>query len=82
MMVIEGLPLLLLELAVGQRQRTSGVGVWVNMHPALKGIGIAAMMVSMFLCLYYIVVIAWCFQYIVASFSTILPWSPKKCNRY
>jgi len=82
MMVIEGLPLLLLELAVGQRQRTSGVGVWVNLHPALKGIGISAMMVSMFLCLYYIVVIAWCFQYIFASFSTILPWSPKKCNRY
>ena len=39
LLVLEGMPLLLLEFAIGQRLRKGSVGVWEAIHPYLKGIG-------------------------------------------
>lgn len=39
LLVVEGIPLLHLEFAIGQRLRKGSVGVWGSIHPALKGIG-------------------------------------------
>lgn len=39
LLVLEGVPLLHLEFAVGQRLRRGSVGVWSSIHPALKGVG-------------------------------------------
>lgn len=39
LLVVEGVPLLYLEFAIGQRLRKGSVGVWSSIHPALKGIG-------------------------------------------
>lgn len=39
LLVLEGMPLLLLEFAIGQRLRKGSVGVWKAIHPNLKGIG-------------------------------------------
>jgi solute carrier family 6 amino acid/orphan transporter-like 15/16/17/18/20 len=38
MMVVEGIPLFLIELGIGQRLRTGPVGVWNAIHPYLGGI--------------------------------------------
>ena len=81
MMVIEGLPLFMIELAVGQRFRTSAPGSWATVHPALKGVGVACLVVSGLLCVYYICVMAWCLQYLFASFQKTLPWSINNCPR-
>lgn len=39
LLVVEGVPLLYLEFAIGQRLRKGSVGAWSSIHPALKGIG-------------------------------------------
>ena len=81
MMIFEGLPMFLLELAVGQRFRKSGLGAWSSVHPALKGVGVACMVVSAFTCVYYICIMAWSLHYLFDSFKKTLPWSIDKCSR-
>lgn len=39
LLVLEGIPLLHLEFAIGQRLRKGSVGVWSSIHPTLKGVG-------------------------------------------
>lgn len=39
LLVLEGVPLLYLEFAVGQRLRKGSLGVWSSIHPALRGVG-------------------------------------------
>ena len=39
LLVLEGMPLLLLEFSIGQRLRKGSVGVWKAIHPNLKGTG-------------------------------------------
>lgn len=39
LLVVEGMPLMLLEFAIGQRLRTGSVGVWRTINPYLTGIG-------------------------------------------
>ena len=38
-LVFEGLPLLYLELAIGQRLRMGSIGVWNSISPFLGGVG-------------------------------------------
>ena len=38
-LVFEGLPLLYLELAIGQRLRKGSIGVWNSISPLLGGVG-------------------------------------------
>lgn len=42
-LVFEGIPLLYLELAIGQRLRKGSVGVWKTISPALIGVGACTM---------------------------------------
>jgi solute carrier family 6 amino acid/orphan transporter-like 15/16/17/18/20 len=82
-MVIEGIPLMLLEFAIGQKFRTTAIRVWKDIHPALFGVGLASLVVSLFLCVYYIVVIAWCFFYFFISMQPDLPWKVDElCEKY
>lgn len=39
LLVLEGMPLLLLEFAIGQRLQKGSVGVWRTINPYLTGIG-------------------------------------------
>lgn len=39
LLVLEGIPLLHLEFAIGQRLRRGSLGVWATIHPYLTGIG-------------------------------------------
>ena len=42
LLVVEGIPLLYLEFAIGQRLRRGGLGVWSTIHPYLTGVGKAS----------------------------------------
>ncbi|KAM9307492.1 sodium-dependent neutral amino acid transporter B(0)AT1-like [Gastrophryne carolinensis] len=75
LLVLEGIPLLHLEFAIGQRLRKGSVGVWSSIHPTLKGVGIASMFVSFLVGLYYNTIIAWVMWYFFNSFQEPLPWS-------
>lgn len=39
MLIVEGMPLLYLELAVGQRMRQGSIGAWRTISPYLSGVG-------------------------------------------
>lgn len=68
MLVLEGVPLFLIELGIGQRMRLGSLGVWNTIHPWLGGIGISSCIVTLFVALYYNVIITWCFFYLFNSF--------------
>jgi len=46
MVIIEGAPLLLIELGIGQRLRQGSLGTWNMIHPSIGGIGIASTIVA------------------------------------
>ncbi|XP_025158328.1 sodium- and chloride-dependent transporter XTRP3 isoform X2 [Harpegnathos saltator] len=84
MLILEGVPLFLIELGLGQRMRQGALGVWNTIHPWLGGIGIASCIVTFFVALYYNVIITWCFYYlfnslraVTVNFGQLLPWA--KC---
>uniref|UniRef100_A0A3Q1ALB3 Transporter n=1 Tax=Amphiprion ocellaris TaxID=80972 RepID=A0A3Q1ALB3_AMPOC len=75
LLVLEGIPLLHLEFAIGQRLRAGSMGVWSEIHPYLAGIRIASMCISLTVSLYYNTIIAWIMWYFFNSFQDPLPWS-------
>lgn len=40
MVLLEGAPLLLIELGIGQKLRQGSLGTWTTIHPAIAGIGV------------------------------------------
>lgn len=83
LLVLEGIPLLHLEFAIGQRLRKGSVGVWRSINPYLTGVGIASLMVSFLVGMYYNTIMAWIMWYLFNSFQDPLPWSqcPLNANR-
>ena len=74
-LVLLGIPLLFLELAIGQSIRLGTIGVWKAIHPYLGGVGLASAVVCVLVSMYYNMIIAWCFYYLFASFQDPLPYS-------
>ncbi|XP_073341562.1 LOW QUALITY PROTEIN: sodium-dependent neutral amino acid transporter B(0)AT3-like [Pagrus major] len=79
-LVFEGLPLLHMELAIGQRLRMGSVGVWISISPYLGGLGVASMAVSFLVSLFYNMILAWILWYFFHSFQSPLPWSDCPLN--
>ncbi|XP_051160535.1 sodium- and chloride-dependent transporter XTRP3 isoform X1 [Leptopilina boulardi] len=71
MLILEGIPLFLIELGLGQKMRQGALGVWNTVHPWLGGIGMAACIVTFFVALYYNVIITWCFYYLFNSLQAV-----------
>ncbi|NXW54924.1 SC6A7 protein, partial [Eurystomus gularis] len=74
MLLIMGLPLFLMELSLGQYGAAGPITVW-KCCPLLKGVGVAMLIVSSLVSLYYNVIVAWTFYYLGSSFQSPLPWS-------
>jgi len=72
MVVVEGMPLLLLELAVGQRFRRGSYVVWNLIHPYLGGIGLGSSLIGFGIGCYYTIIITWCLYYLVISIRVSL----------
>ncbi|KAA0703063.1 Sodium-dependent neutral amino acid transporter B(0)AT3 [Triplophysa tibetana] len=73
-LVCAGLPLLYMELAIGQNLRTGSIGVWNSISPYLCGLGLASMTVSFLVGLFYNTILAWVLWYFYNSFRNPLPW--------
>ncbi|HEB84764.1 MAG TPA: sodium-dependent transporter, partial [Bacteroidetes bacterium] len=71
-LVTAGVPLLLLEFAVGQRFQRAAPGALRAVHPRAEWIGWWAAGVSLVIVVYYAVIMAWAWDYLV--FSTRLGW--------
>ncbi|XP_072026675.1 sodium- and chloride-dependent taurine transporter-like [Amphiura filiformis] len=76
-LAVGGIPVLLLELGLGQFTSQGGITCWNILH-GWQGIGIAGIIVLSWLNCYYNVILAWAIYYIGLSFAKPLPWS--HCN--
>ena len=75
MLILEGIPLLCLEMAIGQRLgKNSVVESWRDLSPSLRGIGVAATLMSLVTCFYYNYIVSWCLYYFIHSMRSSLPW--------
>uniref|UniRef100_A0A8C4XCW5 Transporter n=1 Tax=Erpetoichthys calabaricus TaxID=27687 RepID=A0A8C4XCW5_ERPCA len=74
-MVTCGVPLFLLETALGQYTRKSGIISWRNICPLFEGIGYAGLMIIIYTAIIYIIILAWALFYLFHSFSKVLPWA-------
>ncbi|XP_027306008.1 inactive sodium-dependent neutral amino acid transporter B(0)AT3 isoform X1 [Anas platyrhynchos] len=74
-LIFEGIPLLHLELALGQCLRKGSISAWSAISPYLGGVGVGSWMVSVLVSLYYNTVLTWVMWYFINSFQEPLPWS-------
>jgi len=76
MLTILGVPLFCLETSLGQLTSKGAPGAFATIHPALRGIGYAAMVVDLICAFYYNSIIMWVLRYFFSSFTFgALPWS-------
>ncbi|GFO43980.1 transporter [Plakobranchus ocellatus] len=80
MMCVEGVPMLYLELAIGQHIRKSCVEVWDEIHPMLGGLGLSAVITSLSVGVLLNTLVMWIYFYLFHSFQSPLPWS--NCPSY
>ncbi|KAM4825375.1 orphan sodium- and chloride-dependent neurotransmitter transporter NTT5-like isoform 2-T2 [Thomomys bottae] len=75
MMLFVGIPLLILEMAAGQRLRRGSIGVWKAISAWFGGVGYASFIVCIIVATYYSMILAWSLFYFVQSFQDPLPWT-------
>ncbi|ELK07473.1 Sodium- and chloride-dependent neutral and basic amino acid transporter B(0+) [Pteropus alecto] len=86
MLALAGLPLFFLECSLGQFASLGPVSVW-RILPLFQGVGITMVLISIFVTIYYNVIIAYSLYYMFASFQSELPWkncsywADKNCSR-
>ncbi|XP_055957219.1 sodium- and chloride-dependent GABA transporter 1-like isoform X1 [Patella vulgata] len=73
-MFLVAFPLSFLELSIGQFSGKSTYDVW-DICPAFRGLGVAMIVVTGILCLYYTMILAWILYYLFHSFMSPLPWT-------
>uniref|UniRef100_A0A8C5AKH2 Transporter n=1 Tax=Gadus morhua TaxID=8049 RepID=A0A8C5AKH2_GADMO len=72
--VLCGLPLFLMESAIGQYTQEGAVTCWRKLCPLAQGIGYGQLIIKLY-DFVYIVIQAWALLYLIFSFSAQLPWA-------
>lgn len=78
-LIFLGVPIFLLEMAIGQRFQLGAHGAWTKISPLLSGLGLASLVVSLVVGIYYNVIIMWAIMYFFNSFNPDLPWDGYNC---
>lgn len=78
-LILAGIPMFFMELALGQMLTIGGLGVF-KIAPIFKGIGYAAAVMSCWMNVYYIVILAWAIFYFFMSLRSDVPW--RTCNNW
>lgn len=78
-LLLAGIPMFFMELALGQMLTIGGLGVF-KIAPIFKGIGYAAAVMSCWMNVYYIVILAWAIFYFFMSLRADVPW--RTCSNY
>ena len=75
MLALAALPMFYMELAIGQFSQLGPNKVFGKLAPAFRGLGYGMLCVTMWVALYYNVIIAWAFFYTFASMTDSLAWA-------
>uniref|UniRef100_A0A3Q3A4Y7 Transporter n=1 Tax=Kryptolebias marmoratus TaxID=37003 RepID=A0A3Q3A4Y7_KRYMA len=70
-----GIPMFLMETAMGQFTSQGGITCWRHFCPLFEGIGYATQVVVAYGTTSYIAIQAWAFFYLFSSFSAEVPWA-------
>ncbi|XP_023674928.1 sodium- and chloride-dependent glycine transporter 2 isoform X1 [Paramormyrops kingsleyae] len=77
MLCLAGIPIFLLEVSLGQFASQGPVSVWKAI-PSLQGCGIAMLIISVLIAIYYNIIMCWTLYYLFASLKGSLPWATCK----
>lgn len=75
MIFVLGMPLFLMELALGQFNQCGAITCWKRICPLLSGVGYVVVIIAFYTDFYYNVIISWGIYYLYESFTTRLPWT-------
>nr|QCI31496.1 sodium- and chloride-dependent GABA transporter ine [Grandidierella japonica] len=75
MLFVCGVPLLLMEMAIGQYTRQGPVGALQSLCPIFIGSSVGVVVISTIFCSYYNIIISWSLYYLFQSFRSMLPWT-------
>ena len=70
-----GIPVLLLEISLGQAYRASVVTSFNSMHNRAKGVGLSVVLTGYMVVCYYVPILSWIMHYFRSSFQSPLPWA-------
>ncbi|KAF8817833.1 Sodium:neurotransmitter symporter family protein [Cardiosporidium cionae] len=70
-----GIPILVLEFAVGQVFQGGGLKAFGSVHPRFRGVGLAASTMALFIVFYYSTLLSWGVRYLYESFTVPAGWS-------
>jgi NSS family neurotransmitter:Na+ symporter len=74
-MIVIGIPLLIMEFSLGHLTQQAAPNAFKRVGPRWEFLGWWPIVLSFVIVTYYAVVLAWCLNYLIYSFSTPLPWS-------
>ncbi|XP_050345679.1 sodium- and chloride-dependent GABA transporter ine-like [Nymphalis io] len=74
-LIVCGVPMLFMELAIGQYTAHGPIGALSQICPLFKGAGLASVVISFLMSTYYAVIIAWAIYYFFTSFKSEVPWA-------
>jgi len=75
LLVLVGKPMYFMEAALGQFGQVGPLQVWTEMLPCAIGVGLAMVVLSLIVSIYYNVIMAYCLMYLFNSFQEVLPWT-------
>ncbi|XP_053515648.1 sodium-dependent neutral amino acid transporter SLC6A17-like [Artibeus jamaicensis] len=83
MLLLFGIPLLYMEMIVGQWLRMDNVQLWKQLVPWMGGIGYANVLVCVLVSMYHSAIVGWSLAYLRYSFHYPLPWTtcPRTTNK-
>ncbi|KZC07903.1 PREDICTED: sodium- and chloride-dependent GABA transporter ine-like [Dufourea novaeangliae] len=74
-LIVCGVPLLYMELSIGQFTRRGPIGALGQICPLFKGAGLSSVVISFLMSTYHNVIIAYAIYYFFAAFRAKQPWS-------
>jgi len=74
-LVLVGKPMYFMEAALGQFGQVGPLAIWREMLPCAMGVGVAMVILSLIVAIYYNVIMAYCLHYLFNSMRSELPWS-------
>jgi len=75
MLFIAALPLFYMELVLGQFSQLGPNKIFGRISPLFRGLGYGMLCISIYVSIYYNVIIAWCIYYMFAGFTSKLEWA-------